>query len=85
MGHTILPYSHLIESEKNRFKSLRKALSKENQEAFDRLFDHAKFHNHAGVYQAHPWPMHTSFLSILLENEKLIEEAQGRKGKTWVE
>ncbi len=79
MGHTILAYSHLFEAEKQRHKRFRGALNKEDQEAFDRLFDHAKFHNHAGVYQAHPWPMHTIFLSILLEHEKLIEEAQRRE------
>jgi hypothetical protein len=74
MGRTLLPYSHVLESERDRWKPLRRALSKEDQEAFDRLFDRAKFHTHAGVYMAHSWPMETILLSICLEHGKMIEE-----------
>ncbi len=41
-------------------------LGKEDQEAFDRLFDRAKMHTSAGVYMSNPWPMET----ILLEHGK---------------
>ncbi len=34
---------------------------------FDRLFDRARYHTHAGVYMANSWPMETIFVSILLE------------------
>ena len=53
-------------------------MSKEDQEAFDRLFDRAKFHTHAAVYQAHSFPMETILLSICLEHEKMIEEILGK-------
>ena len=76
MGRTLLPYSHVLESERDRWKPYRRALSKEDQQAFDRLFDRAKYHTHAGVYQAHSWPMETILVSILLEHGKLIEEIQ---------
>ena len=46
MGRTVLPYSHVLEKEKESWKLFRKAMSKEDQEAFDRLFDRAKFHTH---------------------------------------
>ncbi len=49
-------------------------MSKEDQEAFDRLFDRAKMHTSAGVYMSCPWPMDTILLSILLEHGKMIEE-----------
>ena len=42
MGRTVLPYSHVLESERERWKSFRRALSKKDQEAFDSLFDRAK-------------------------------------------
>jgi hypothetical protein len=42
MGRTVLPYSHVLESERERWKSFRRALSKADREAFDRLFDRAK-------------------------------------------
>ena len=64
MGRTVMPYSHVIESERERLKSFRRALSKEDQEAFDRLFDRAKFHTSAGVYMARSWPMKSILLSI---------------------
>ncbi len=74
MGRTVLPYSHVLEKEKENWRLFRKAMSKEDQEAFDRLFDLAKLHTHAAVYQAHCFPMETILLSICLEHEKMIEE-----------
>ncbi len=72
MGRTVMPYSHVMESERERLRPFRRALSKEDQEAFDRLFDRAKMHTSAGVYMACPWPMETILLSICLEHEKII-------------
>jgi hypothetical protein len=77
MGRTVMPYSHVMESERERLKPFRRALSKEDQEAFDRLFDRAKMHTSAGVYMSHPWPMETILLSICLEHGKMIEEILG--------
>ena len=77
MGRTVVPYSHVMESEWGRLKPFRRALSKEDQEAFDRLFDRAKMHTSAGVYMSHPWPMDTIFLSICLEHGKMIEKILG--------
>ena len=78
MGRTVSPFSHVLESERERWKPFRRALSKEDQEAFDRLFDRAKFHTHAGVYMARSWPMETILLSICLEHGKMIEEILGK-------
>jgi hypothetical protein len=74
MGRTVLPYSHVLEKEKESWKLFRKAMSKDDQEAFDRLFDRAKLHTHAAVYQSHSFPIETILLSIRLEHEKMIEE-----------
>ena len=74
MGRTVLPYCHVLESERERWKPFQKGLSKEEQEAFDRLFDRAKLHTHAAVYMARSWPMETILLSICLEHGKMIEE-----------
>jgi len=82
MGRTVLPYSHVMESERERLKPFRRALSKEDQEVFDRLFDRAKLHTSAGVYMAHSWPMETILLSICLEHGKMLEEILSKlKGK----
>ena len=74
MGRTVSPFSHVLESERERWKGFRRALNKGDQEVFDRLFDRAKFHTHAGVYMARSWPMETILLSICLEHEKLLGE-----------
>ena len=77
MGRTVSPYSHVMKSEWDRLKPFRRALSEEDQEAFDSLFDRAKMHTGTGVYMAHLWPMDTILLSIYLEQGKIIEEILG--------
>jgi hypothetical protein len=66
-----------MESERERLKPFRRALRKEDQKAFDRLFDRAKMHTSAGVYMARPWPMESILLSICLEHGKMIEDILG--------
>ena len=84
MGRTVMPFSYVLEQEHGRWKGFRKGLSKEDQEAFDRLFDRAKFHTAAGVYMAHPYPLETILLSICLGTEKMIGEilAKLKEGNT---
>jgi len=77
MGRTVMAFSQVMESEKEWWKPFRRALSKEDQEAFDRLFDRAKMHTSAGVYMSDPWPMETVLLSICLEHGKMIEGILG--------
>ena len=74
MGRTVMPFSYVLEKEHGRWKGFRKGLSKEDQEDFDRLFDRAKFHTAAAVYMAHPWPLETILLSIILEHEKMLAD-----------
>ena len=74
MGRTVMLFSYVLEKEHGRWKGFRKGLSKEDQEAFDRLFDRAKFHTAAAVYMAHPWPLETILLSIILEHEKMLAD-----------
>jgi len=72
-----MPYSQVMEAERERFRAFQRALSKEYQEAFDRLFDRAKMHTSAGIYISCPWPMETILLSILLEHGIIIKEILG--------
>ncbi len=78
MGRTVMPFSFVLEEERARWGAFRRALPKEDQKAFDRLFDRAKFHTPAAVYMSHPWPMETILLSICLEHEKMLAEIQGK-------
>jgi len=74
MGRTVLPFSQVLEREYEEWKKFRRALRKEDQEAFDRLFDRAKLHVQAAAYTSHPWPLESILLSICLEHEKLLAE-----------
>jgi hypothetical protein len=74
MGRTVMPHSHMVESERGRFNLFWRALNKEDQEAFDCLFDRAKMYTSAGVHMSHPWPIETILLSICLEQGKMIDE-----------
>ncbi len=74
MGRTVLPFSQVLEREYEEWKKFRRALRKEDQEAFDRLFDRAKLHVQAAAYTSHPWPFESILLSICLEHEKILME-----------
>ncbi len=81
MGRTVLPFSQVLEREYAEWKKFRRALRKEDQEVFDRLFDRAKLHVHAAAYTSCPWPIESIFLSMLLEHEKLLGELLVNKVK----
>ena len=78
MGDTIRPFDYLQEEEREMWNPFRKALSKEDQEVFDRLYDRAKNHTHASVYMAHPYPLEMVLLSIFLEQEKMLSNIMSR-------
>ena len=72
MGRTVMPFSFVLESERERWKEFRRVLTKEDQEAFDRLFDRAKLHTSAGVYMARSWPMEPILPFDFLEPSLLV-------------
>ena len=78
MGRTVLPYRQVLEREYNEWKKFRRGLRKEDQKAFDRLFDLARLHVQAGVYASHPWPLEAILISILLEHHKALEELKAK-------
>ena len=78
MGRTVLPYSHIWEEERSRWQKFRRALRREDQAHFDRLFELARLHLKAGVYASNPWPLESMLLSMLLEHEKTLSAIQDR-------
>lgn len=57
----------------NRWGDYRRTLRRDDQEAFDRLFEHARAYADAGGMQNHPSIEETVLLSIVLEQELRIE------------
>jgi hypothetical protein len=78
MGRTVLPYSQVWESERQRWQKFRRALRREDQGHLDRLFESARLHLQAGVYASSPWPLESMLLSMLLEHEKTIRSLEER-------
>lgn len=78
MGRTVLPYSWVWEEERERWQKFRRALRKEDQTHFDRLFESARLHLQAGVYAANPWPLESMLMAMLLEHEKAISALEER-------
>jgi hypothetical protein len=72
MGRTVSPYSWQIERLRERFRKFRRALRREDQRLFDDLMLFAKLHVQAGVMASSPNPADSVFLSILIEQQRLL-------------
>jgi DNA repair ATPase RecN len=73
MGRTVRTYRTVLEDMIDNWQGFRKALRKEDKEAFDRLMERARQHASAAGYDARVDPVESLFMSILLEQEKEIE------------
>src|ERR671924_933807 len=78
MGRTLAPFSQLIEYERRAWAPFRRALRKDDQAAFDHLFECAKLHVQAGVYLSRPWPFEVIAMAMLLEHHKQLERLLAR-------
>ena len=78
MGRTVASYRTVLESLINDWQGFRKALRKEDREAFDRLMDKARGLASAAGYDPRTDPMESVFMSILVGLEKEIEELRGK-------
>jgi hypothetical protein len=78
MGRTVLPFNQVLEQEFASWAKFRRALRKEDQEAFDALFGAAKYHVAAASYASRLNPLEAIFLSILLEHQKALDDLKAR-------
>lgn len=74
MGRTVQTYRNTLESLVLEWGDFRKALRKKDRESFDRLMEKARSHSSASGYALRLNPMESLFMSILLEQEKDIED-----------
>ena len=72
MGRTVATFRQLIEEAAQHWSKFRRALRREDQEFFDRLFRHARCYTQAATYQCHDNPMESILLSITLDQEKRL-------------
>jgi hypothetical protein len=78
MGRTVPTYRRTLESIIREWGDFRRALDREDREAFDKVMARARKHSSASSYAALCDPLEAVLLSILLEQEKEIESL--RKG-----
>ena len=55
-------------------EKFRWALRKEDQQVFDQLFERARLLAEAGISVSRPWPFVAILISILVEQEKEMDE-----------
>jgi hypothetical protein len=73
MGRTVPTFRQLIDDAIARWSKFRRALRREDQEYFDRLFRHVRTYTQAATYQASDNPMEAILLSIALDQEKRLD------------
>ena len=83
MGRTVPTFVQLVEQTAQRWAKFRRALRREDQEHFDKLFVRVRCYTQAATYQCHDNPMEAVLLSIALDQEKrlyAIEQALQQSG-----
>jgi hypothetical protein len=78
MGRTVLPFSQVLAAQQQRLSKFRRALRREDQQALDALFEQARLHVQAAVYAASPDPAEAFFISVLIENRKMITRLEAK-------
>src|SRR5580704_7808629 len=76
MGRTVPTFRQLIDDAIARWSKFRRALRREDQEYFDRLFRRVRSYTQAATYQASDNPMEAILLSIALDQEKRLDSLE---------
>ena len=86
MGRTVPTFVQLIQQAAERWKKFRRALRREDQPHFDRLFVRVRCYTQAATYQCHDNPMEAILLSIALdhavrENRGALQSRSGSEAR----
>ena len=73
MGRTVAPFTYVLNKEKENLKNFKRALRKEDQEIFEKLWTNARKHIQACNFSAFPLPMEGILLSMCIEIMKELE------------
>ena len=78
MGRTVVSIVQAFHHERESWAKFRRALERNDREAFDRLFQHARQHAAEAAYVARPTPFEAVVMAVLLEQEKALQEVRVR-------
>lgn len=73
MGRTVPTFTTYLQEEINSWSTYRRALSKEDKEAFDKMLRYAKYHLAEASSSTRPIPFDAVVMNILLEQQKEID------------
>jgi hypothetical protein len=76
MGRTVQTMTQLVAQEEASWAPFRRALRKEDQEIFDRLFAAARHHSAPAHYASHATPFDAMVMAMLLEVMKAVEQVR---------
>jgi hypothetical protein len=78
MSLRMLSFNQIVEPERRRWIPCRCVLSKDDQEACDRMFACAKEPLHAEVQLGRPWRLEVMLMAVLSAHAKRLEQARTR-------
>ena len=81
MGRTVMSIVQAFHQEQESWRKFRRALTRDDREAFDRLFEHARRHAAEASYVARPTPFEAVVMAVMLEQEKALAEIRNRLDK----
>jgi len=82
-GEDASPFNQVIEYERRRWAPFKRALPKEDKEAFDRMFEYVKEVVQSEVYLVRPWAFEVIMMAMLLEQQKLLEAIEHELQSLW--
>ena len=81
MGRTLPTIVQTLQAEQEAWKLFRRALRKEDQEAFDALWRFARYHAAPASMASRPMPFEAAMMAMLVAVERQLIELEKAKGK----
>jgi hypothetical protein len=81
MGRTLPTIVQTLRTEEEGWKLFRRALRKEDQEAFDALWRYARFHAAPASMASRPMPFEAALMSMMVGLQRQIMELERRKNE----
>src|SRR3974390_637544 len=81
MGRTLPTIVQTLRTEEEGWKLFRRALRKEDQEAFDALWRYARFHAAPASMASRPMPYEAALMGMLVGLERVIMDLDRRLGE----
>ena len=78
MGRTLPTITQALRAELEGWKAFRRALRKDDQEAFDALWRFALYHSAPACMASRPMPLEAAFMGMLVGLERQLIELERR-------